>query len=194
MADPLPDIPVGISLVVTDPADNSLKELSGYGLPIVDMSGAKMRDGSTANPIVLNALSQLSAVAGFPFVLVQNSAGRLLALPAQSDGTARFLQSLNGQWKAVPLPAVTCFDYDSICACPPDYVAGFMFNDAGQLCLVRLDPSDLGGADHFTNTNTTTITGNGTSGSPYGVNVKISAVAGNRIQILADGLYVGPDY
>jgi hypothetical protein len=60
--------------------------------------------------------------------------------------------------------------------------------------LVRLDPADLVGATHFTNTNTTLITGNGTSGSPYGVNVKISAQSGNRLQILSDGLYVGPEY
>lgn len=192
--DPLPEIPVGIAPVVTNPSDNSLSELSGMGIVVTDVTGTHNRDGSTPNPLVLAALSQLSAGMTFPLLLVQNSAGRLLAMPAQNDGTQRFLGSMNGQWKATVVPPVTCFDYDTICDCPADQIAGWQLNDQGQWCLVRLDPSDISGHDHFTNTNTTLITGIGTSGSPYGVNVKISAQSGNRLQILADGLYVGPEY
>ena len=85
--------------MVTDPADNSLKELSGKGLLFVDSTGAtKMADGSTVNPIVLGMLSQLSHGVGFPLLLIQNGAGRLLAIPATNDGTQRFLGSKNGQW------------------------------------------------------------------------------------------------
>jgi hypothetical protein len=195
VADPLDEIPVGIAPVVTDPADNSLKELSGKGLLFVDNTGAtKMADGGTVNPIVLGMLSQLSHGMGFPLLLIQNGAGRLLAIPATNDGTQRFLGSKNGQWQEAIPDNPSCWDYDEICACPADQIAGWQLSDSGQWCLVRLDPADLVGATHFTNTNTTLITGNGTSGSPYGVNVKISAQSGNRLQILSDGLYVGPEY
>lgn len=194
MADPLPEIAVGIAPVVTDPADNTLKELSGMGLVSTDVTGTHHRDGSTLNPLVLAALSQLGASLSFPLIVIQNGAGRILAMPAQNDGTQRFLASLNGVWKASVVPPVTCFDYDTICDCPADQIAGWQLNGDGKWCLVRLDPSDISGHEHFTNTNTTLITGIGTSGSPYGVNVKISSHAGNRLQLLADGLYVGPEY
>lgn len=195
MADPLPEIPVGIAPVTTNPADNTLAELSGKGLLFVDSTGAtKMADGSTLNPIVLAALSQLSAGVGMPLLLIQNGAGRILAIPAKNDGKQRYLGSLNGQWQESIPPNPSCWDYDEICECPPDEVAGWQLNGSGQWCLVRIPLSDFTGSVHFTNTNTTLITGIGTSGSPYGVNVKISAQSGNRLQILADGLYVGPEY
>ncbi len=194
MAEPLPEIPTGIAPVVTNPLDNSLAELSGMGIPITDITGTWNRDGGTTNPIVLRALSQLTAGLGFPLLIIQNTAGRILALPAQGDNVQRFLGSKNGSWQAVPLEPLACFDYDAICACPADFIAGWQIQEDGSICLVKLNPSDVGGSDHFTNTNTTTVTGTGTSGSPIGINVKISAVSGNRIQILSDGLYVGPDY
>jgi len=195
MADPLPEIAVGIAPVVTNPADNTLAELSGKGLLYVTPSGqAIMADGSTVSPIVLSLLSQLSHGVGFPLLLIQNGAGRLLAIPATNDGTQRFLASFNGQWQEAIPPNPSCWDYDEICACPADQIAGWQLSDSGQWCLVRLDPADIAGATHFTNTNTTLVTGTGTSGSPYGINVKLSSQSGQRLQILADGLYVGPEY
>lgn len=192
MADDLPDIATGKALVVPDPADDALSELSGLGIPVRDNTGVRMRTGANGDEIILPDLKHLGSDQTFPYVIVRNEEGVFMALEPNETGDRFVLVSENGSFKLVLMTGNPCFAEGDICECQPDFSAGFqeieLPNGDKKYCLVRFTSGE--GVDEWQDTNTVDIAGAGIIGNPYKANVKRSALAGNALQLLPDGLYV----
>ncbi len=188
MADELDEIPIGNALMAETPVTFDPAKLSGEGIPVAAAGSVQMRDGSSAKPIQLPDINTSVVATAFAGLLIATAGKVIQELLASPDPTKLILTSRNGRMKFEELTPGHCYDPDDICGdCPPDWIAGWQETEAG-LCLVKFVAG--GTADSWQDTQSIDITGSGSSGSPYAANIKISADAGNVLELRSDGLYV----
>lgn len=185
---------LGKGVVVEDKdTPGLLKRLAGLGLAVTTAMGIQNRKGSAGEPINLPSLQTKPCDGESAFnpkyINVMDVAKSLIALQASAGATKLYLHTQNGVFKFSELDPQQCFNPDDLCECPPDFIAGFKENEDGNLCLVRFSSS--GESDSWQDTPTVNISGAGSAGSPFTAAVRVSSQAGNQLQVLGDGLYVG---
>lgn len=183
------DSATGLALAIYDMVTNCLKALTGDGIPVSDGTSVANKDGSALRPINLPSLQVIAPGSSFPFVLIQQMAGKIMRLRGATGATPKVLISSNGSFALGDVPRVICYPASEICDCPGDYFATWTISGS-NLCIGRVAKSDLAGVDIWDDSNTVDIQGAGTAGDHYSANVKVSADDGNILQIRDDGLYV----
>lgn len=182
----------GVALVATSLDDAAVHPLTGEGIPFVADGAVKMRDGSEGKEIFLDPVA-LEVTSSFPNLLLINAEGKIMKLPAASEGDAFTVVARNGSWAVARVAPTKCFDANDVCGdCDPDYVAGFVQVTEGgetRLCMVKMNFTDfLKDPINFSNSSTIQVSGDGSPSTPFTFSVKISTTPGNLLQVDSTGL------
>lgn len=177
------EITPGQNLLVSDPADDSTKELTpnaGNSLAVHDGSEVVLHDGSSGDPITLDKVQLFSS--SFPSVAAFNSGGELGKFDADPSCLKKVLVSKDGSWTLEEFTASHC--WKDVCEKTPTSFAGFVqrkdCEDNDHYCLVRFS---------LQGSNCIELTGSGTSLDPIVISPKISQDEGNCLECRSDGLY-----
>lgn len=190
---PLEIIDLGGAVVVTDPETNCGRSLSGVGLVGQTELGAKILDGSLGSPIELPELIISAFSTEFDYLAFFNGAGQMQRLEPTIEETPLFLAMEDGKFKFRDIRPVVCYDNGDICGdCDNDFVAGFTLNEeTNRLCLTKIPMETFTSAvDKWADTETVDIQGAGVVDDEYKAHVKISPDVGNWLEARPNGLYL----
>lgn len=213
------DVETGLAFFVVSEDDFCAKRLSGNGLAMVQGGAASMRNGSASRPISLPDLTKVNSDAEFKNLMIMDGSGQVHALKPSDAEAPQAVLTANGVFFQGDLYPTVCYKGTDICGnCDNAFVAGFRQNDDGTLCLTKIEfDAFTSSVDSWEDTQTIDISGSGTPANKYKAVVRISPTAGNiisqnaggllalipisqqvgnRLQMLADGLYVTdlPEY
>lgn len=141
--EPLPSIKQGKAIVVTDPTSACISELNGDEFPALmvatNENDAKLKSGSSAQPIVLTRVQQSQATR-IPTLFYRNEAGQLTVWkpPVTCDGKKLVVQ--NGEFVLTDDVSPNSFNTDCVGSyAGVEYIVGAtMFTDCAGIQRVKL--------------------------------------------------------
>lgn len=189
---PLTLVETGSGFILVDTETKCAREASGSGVAFSNGVTAYMADGSEEKPIELTGIPNSPYNQTFPFLPYFNSAGRILKMEPTTEEVPLYLAMVNGEFVFTDIRPTVCFDAGDICGdCENDFVAGFRSTEGGGLCLTKIPFEAFTSAvDDWEDTQTIDIQGNGVEPTPYTAHVKISPDAGNWLEARENGLYM----
>lgn len=193
--------------VVMNPDTGCTHPFEGQGILMVSPDGSlKAATGADKNPIRIPEVKRLLTGSSFPFLLVMNASGQILAIPAKQTNFVEVLTSAGGSWQQKRNPVPICVDDDLVCGdCEPDFISAWKVtprNDGSgksDACLIKMELSDLLTEleNAWESSNTVEIQGDGSADTPYNANVKKSpdgpgspGPGYNLLELRSNGLFI----